>query len=63
MLKIRTLNNLAVAGLRRLPRDRYEVSSDTIEPDAIIVRSHDMHDMEIQIKGVLALRNLGKPIS
>ncbi|HUD97923.1 MAG TPA: 3-phosphoglycerate dehydrogenase, partial [Woeseiaceae bacterium] len=47
MFKIRTLNNIAVAGLRRLPRDRYEVSSDMPRPDAIILRSFDMHGMEI----------------
>ncbi|HLU07926.1 MAG TPA: phosphoglycerate dehydrogenase [Woeseiaceae bacterium] len=47
MYKIRTLNNIAVAGLRRLPRERYEVSSDVPRPDAIIVRSADMHSMEI----------------
>jgi D-3-phosphoglycerate dehydrogenase len=47
MFKIRTLNNIAVAGLRRLPRDRYEVSSDMSRPDAIILRSFDMHGMEI----------------
>lgn len=47
MFKIRTLNSIAVAGLRRLPRERYEVSSDMSRPDAIIVRSFDMHGMEI----------------
>jgi D-3-phosphoglycerate dehydrogenase len=47
MYKIRTLNNIAVAGLRRLPRERYEVASDISRPDAIIVRSLDMHSMEI----------------
>jgi D-3-phosphoglycerate dehydrogenase / 2-oxoglutarate reductase len=47
MYKVRTLNNIAVAGLRRLPRDRYEVASDISRPDAIIVRSADMHDMDI----------------
>jgi D-3-phosphoglycerate dehydrogenase / 2-oxoglutarate reductase len=47
MYKVRTLNNIAVAGLRRLPRDRYEVAFDISRPDAIIVRSADMHDMDI----------------
>ncbi|HEX5765296.1 MAG TPA: phosphoglycerate dehydrogenase [Woeseiaceae bacterium] len=47
MYKIRTLNSIAIAGLRRLPRERYEVSSDISRPDAIIVRSADMHSMEI----------------
>ena len=45
--KILTLNNIAVAGLRRLPRDRYEVASEIGHPDAIILRSHNMHDMDI----------------
>jgi D-3-phosphoglycerate dehydrogenase len=47
MYKIRTLNSIAVAGLRRLPRERYEVSSDISRPDAVIVRSADMHNMDI----------------
>ena len=47
MYKILTLNNIAVAGLRRLPREKYEVASEITHPDAIILRSHDMHDMDI----------------
>jgi D-3-phosphoglycerate dehydrogenase len=47
MFKILTLNNIAVAGLDRLPRDRYEVASEISHPDAILVRSARMHDMEI----------------
>ena len=47
MYKILTLNNISVAGLRRLPRERYEVASEIAHPDAIIVRSHNMHDMDI----------------
>ena len=45
--KILTLNNIAIAGLRRLPRDRYEVASEIGHPDAIMVRSADMHSMGI----------------
>ena len=47
MKKILTLNNISVAGLDRLPRERYEVSSECSAPDAIILRSYKMHDMEI----------------
>lgn len=47
MYKIRTMNSIAVAGLRRLPRERYEVASDITTPDAIIVRSADMHAVDI----------------
>ena len=47
MFKILTLNNIAVAGLRRLPRDTYEVSSEAASPDAVILRSFNMHDWDI----------------
>ena len=47
MFKVLTLNNIAVEGLRRLPRERYEVASEIAHPDAILLRSHNMHDMEI----------------
>ncbi len=45
--KVLTLNNIAVEGLRRFPHNLYEVSSDMVDPDAIVLRSHDMHNMEI----------------
>lgn len=45
--KILTLNNISVNGLERLPRDRYEVASEIGHPDAIMLRSADMHAMEV----------------
>jgi D-3-phosphoglycerate dehydrogenase len=47
MYKILTLNNISVVGLERLPRDTYEIASEILHPDAILVRSTKMHDMEI----------------
>jgi D-3-phosphoglycerate dehydrogenase len=47
MFKILTLNNIAVEGLRRFPRNRYEVASEIAHPDAVLLRSHNMHDMDI----------------
>lgn len=47
MFKIRTLNNISTQGLERLPRESYEVASDFSAPDAILLRSYKMHDMEI----------------
>ena len=47
MFKIQTLNNISLRGLERLPRDRYEVASDIAHPDAILVRSADMHALAI----------------
>ncbi|HXV40079.1 MAG TPA: phosphoglycerate dehydrogenase [Steroidobacteraceae bacterium] len=45
--KVLTLNDIAARGLERLPRDRYEVGAAIDAPDAILVRSADMHGMEI----------------
>jgi len=45
--KILTLNNISVRGLERLPRERYEVASEIGRPDAVLLRSADMHEMEI----------------
>ena len=44
-----------MTGLDRLPRDRYEVASELGQPDAILLRSYKMHDMEIP-DSVLARR-------
>ncbi|HEY5603300.1 MAG TPA: phosphoglycerate dehydrogenase [Gammaproteobacteria bacterium] len=47
MYKILTLNNISVKGLERLPRDKYEIASEIQHPDAILLRSYKMHDLEI----------------
>ena len=43
MFKIQTLNNISKNGLSRLPANQYDVANDAAEPDAILVRSADMH--------------------
>lgn len=62
MFKIRTLNNIAVAGLRRLPREHYEVGSEISRPDAILVRSANMHDMDIA-DSVVAIGRAGAGVN
>ncbi len=47
MYKILTLNNISPAGLEHFPRDGYEVASEIQHPDAILLRSFNMHDMKI----------------
>lgn len=47
MNKILTLNNISVAGLEKLPLDNYEIASEIQHPDAILLRSFKMHDMDI----------------
>ncbi len=47
MFTIQTLNNISPVGLDKLPRDSYEIASEMSNPDAILVRSAKMHEMEI----------------
>ncbi len=45
--QILTLNKISSLGLQRLPAARYVIGNDIAEPDAILVRSHNMLDMHI----------------
>ena len=47
MFKVLTLNNISPKGLGRLPADLYQVANEVQDPDAILVRSADMHKMSI----------------
>ncbi len=55
--KIKTLNAISKQGLSRLPDD-YVVDNDVADPDAILVRSSDMHALEIPAS-VLAVGRAG----
>ena len=45
--QILTLNRISSEGLKRLPAARYVTGNDIAEPDAILVRSHNMLEMPI----------------
>ena len=47
MFKIQTLNKISAQGLAQLPFDDYEVASEILSPDAILLRSADMHSMTV----------------
>lgn len=47
MFKIQTLNKIDPIGLKNFPLDQYEIASEFANPDAIVVRSAVMHDMEM----------------
>jgi len=47
VFKVLTLNNISPKGLGRLPADRYRVGTDIPGPDLILLRSFNMHEMEI----------------
>ena len=45
--QILVLNQISQAGLKRLPAEQYTVGKDIAAPDAILVRSADMHKIDI----------------
>jgi D-3-phosphoglycerate dehydrogenase / 2-oxoglutarate reductase len=55
---IRVLNQISKAGLERLPAGRYTTGKDIAAPEAILVRSADMHGMDIPAS-VLAVARAG----
>jgi D-3-phosphoglycerate dehydrogenase len=55
---ILVLNQISKAGLERLPAGRYRMGKDIAEPDAILVRSADLHGMEI-LPSVQAIARAG----
>jgi D-3-phosphoglycerate dehydrogenase len=56
--KVSVLNRIAPAGLARLPAMRYAVGEDIAEPDALLVRSADLHGAPIPAS-VLAIARAG----
>ena len=60
--RIQTLNNIAAAGLDRLPKDRYEVGPGIELPDAILVRSHSMHETSLS-SDLLAVGRAGAGVN
>ncbi|MFV8835216.1 phosphoglycerate dehydrogenase [Aquisalimonas sp.] len=62
MYKIQTLNNISAKGLDRLPRDSYETGTEISAPDAILLRSYKMHDMQVP-DSVLAVGRAGAGVN
>jgi D-3-phosphoglycerate dehydrogenase len=56
--RVRVLNNISAGGLKRLPWDRFAVSADVDDPHAILVRSADLHGMDIS-ESLLAVGRAG----
>ncbi len=47
MFNIKTINNISDKGLNRLPAESFSVSPEIDNPDAIILRSQNLHDMDV----------------
>ncbi len=56
--RVRVLNHISAGGLKRLPWDRFAVSADVDDPHAILVRSADLHELEIP-ESLLAVGRAG----
>ncbi|MCG8317152.1 MAG: phosphoglycerate dehydrogenase [Pseudomonadales bacterium] len=62
MYKIKTYNSIAVKGLERFTRDKYEVASEIGSPDAILLRSHQLAEGEI-VPSVRAIGRAGAGVN
>jgi len=54
MYKIKTFNNIAVRGLERFSRERYEVGSEIADPHAMLLRSHKLaaSDLSVSLRAI-----------
>jgi len=62
MHRILLLNQVSARGLERLPPERYIVGTDVAAPDAILVRSADLHTMEFP-PSLLAIGRAGAGVN
>ena len=47
MMKIQTLNKIAAVGTDQFDKNKYDLADNHTDPDAILVRSAALHDMEL----------------
>jgi D-3-phosphoglycerate dehydrogenase len=62
MYHILTFNQISLKGLEKLPRERYEVSSKIGEPDAILLRSHQL-DPSALVPSLKAIARAGAGVN
>jgi len=62
MYKIMKLNNISAQGLALFSLDKYEIGTEITNPDVILLRSFNMHDMELP-KSLLAVGRAGAGVN
>ena len=62
MYKVLTLNKIAACGTDLLPKDSYAISDNEAAPDAVVVRSASMHEMELG-SNLLAIARAGAGVN
>jgi D-3-phosphoglycerate dehydrogenase len=60
--KIQILNNISETGLARLPNERYALSENEANPEGILLRSQNLHDMNIPAS-LLAIGRAGTGVN
>jgi D-3-phosphoglycerate dehydrogenase len=58
IFRVHTLNQISKKGLSLFPENRYTIGDEITEPDAMLVRSHNMLEMDIP-KSVMAIGRAG----
>lgn len=59
---IKTLNNIAESGLNVFNNESYSINNDSENPEAILVRSFNMHDMNFD-KNLIAIARAGAGVN
>ena len=62
MYKVRTYNQISLKGLERFPRGSYEVGSDIGQPDAFLLRSQRLAEVEVP-RSLLAAARAGAGVN
>jgi len=62
MYRIKTFNQISVKGLERFSREDYEVGADIGHPNAVLLRSHKLHN-EILADSVLTVARAGAGVN
>ncbi len=62
MYRIKVFNNISETGLKLLPENKYEVSSDVSDPHGILLRSYSLHDMDVP-SSLLAVARAGAGVN
>ncbi len=62
MFKVQTLNNISSKGLSQFPGESYTLAEDIQDPEAIILRSYNLHDRPIP-DSVLAIARAGAGVN
>ncbi len=62
MYKVKTLNKIAKIGLDRLPAERFSIDDKCDSPDAVLVRSASMHEIELP-KSLLCIGRAGAGVN